>query len=245
MKFRLIIDGYRNAYENMAIDEALLFYGKPTIRFYKWRPSAISIGYFQSICEEVNLEECKKQGVDVVRRITGGGAVYHDEYGEITYSFVCPKNMLPEKILDSYKLICSSIAYGLHFLGLEAKHAGINDIVVNNKKISGSAQTRRHENVLQHGTVLLKVDVRKMFSLLKVGEEKISDKAIKNIEERVTSIEKEIGKVKEEEVIEAIKKGFEEGMGIEFHGEGLTKEEIKLAEKLREKYESKEWNFKR
>jgi len=223
MEFRLIIDAYRNAYENMAIDEALLYYGRPTLRFYKWKPSAISIGYFQSIEEEVNLELCKKHGIDVVRRITGGGAVYHDMKGEITYSFVCPQHMLPAKILDTYKLICGAIANGLEMLGMEARYAGINDIIVGNKKISGSAQTRRYGNILQHGTILIKVDTRKMFSLLRVSKEKISDKEIKSIEERVTSIEKEIGAVNKEEIIKAIVKGFENKMGLEFYEDKLRR----------------------
>lgn len=245
MQFRLIIDGYRDAFENMALDEAMLLNGIPTLRLYKWRPSAISIGYFQSIEEEVNLEECKKQGVDVVRRITGGGAVYHDENGEITYSFVCPENFLPKNILESYKIICSSLANALKILGLKAKHAGINDVIVNGRKISGSAQTRKKGNILQHGTLLLSVDVKKMFSLLKVGKEKISDKEIKAVEDRVTSVERELGKINEEEIINAMIKGFKKTMKIEFCEGKFDKKELKMAEKLRRKYESKEWNFKR
>ncbi len=244
MKFRFILHNYRNAYENMAIDEALLIKGEPTVRIYKWKPSAISIGYFQSIEEEVNLEKCNRYGIDVVRRITGGGAVYHDEKGEITYSFICPEKYMPN-ILKSYEVICSCLAKGLKYIGLNARHAGINDVIVNGKKISGSAQTRRYGNILQHGTILLKVDIEKMFSLLKVSKEKISDKEIKSIKERVTSIEREIGKVNEKEVVEAIKKGFEEEMKIEFYNGKLRKEEIEIAKKLRKKYESKEWNFKR
>jgi len=245
MEFRLINDGWRDAYENMAIDEAILIGGTPTLRFYKWRPSAISIGYFQSMEEEVNLKECEKQNIDVVRRITGGGAVYHDSNGEITYSFVCPQEMLPKKIMDIYSLICSSLALGLRYIGLDAEHRGINDIVVNGKKISGSAMTRKYGNVLQHGTLLLRVDVKKMFSLLKVGKEKISDKEIKNVEERVTSVEKEGGVLDEEEIKRALMVGFEEKMHLRFYEGEITQEEISEAKKLREKYESREWNFKR
>ncbi|KAA0015005.1 MAG: lipoate--protein ligase family protein [Thermoplasmata archaeon] len=245
MQWRLILHPANDAFSNMAIDEALLRKGIPTLRFYTWKPSAISIGYFQCIEDEVNLEECKRQRVDVVRRITGGGAVYHDENGEITYSIVCPQNMLPQNIMDSYSIICSSIAHGLKYVGIKAEHAGINDIIVNDKKISGSAQTRRYGNVLQHGTILLKVNVKKMFSLLKVSKEKISDKQIKRAEERVTSIENEIGEISKEEVINAIMRGFREKMKIKFFEGKMDEKEKELAEKLRVKYESKEWNFKR
>ncbi len=245
MDFRLIIDSNRNAFLNMAIDEAILTVGIPTLRLYKWKPSAISIGYFQSMEEEINTTACKREGVDVVRRITGGGAVYHDSEGEITYSFVSPAKFLPEKTLDIYKVICSSIAIGLNKIGLEASLSGINDIVVNGRKISGSAQTKREGKILQHGTILIRVNVEKMFSLLKVSKEKISDKEIKRVEDRVTSIEKEIGKISEEKIIDAVIDGFAENMKIDFYEDGLKKEEINLAKILEEKYASKEWNFKR
>lgn len=234
-----------DAFTNMAIDEMLLFQGTPTIRFYTWQPSAVSIGYFQSVNEEVNLLECERQGVDVVRRITGGGAVYHDHYGELTYSFICPHNMVPQNIMESYRLICSAIAEGLGTLGIAAQHAGINDIVVNGKKISGSAQTRRQGIVLQHGTILLRVNVEKMFSLLNVCAEKISDKQISSVKERVTSIEKEIKHFTRDEVRNAILKGFSCCLNLSFIDRKLDDLEMLQVEKLRNKYESKEWIFKR
>ena len=244
-KWRLLLHSANDAFTNMAIDEALLISGKPTIRFYKWKPSAISIGYFQGIEEEVNLNECKRLNVDVVRRITGGGAVFHDENGEITYSLVAPEEMLPKNILESCNKICSSLAKGLHHLGLNAKFSPLNDVVVNGKKISGSAQTRRYGNVLQHGTVLINVDVGKMFSLLKVSKKKIEDKNIENASKRVTWLRKEIGEVSEEKITESLKKGFEEGFGIELVEGEMEKGEIERVKTLREKYASREWNFKR
>ena len=243
VEMRLIKHDYNNAYMNMAIDEALLIEGKPTLRIYKWKPSAISIGYFQSMEEEININECKKNGIDFVRRITGGGAVYHDIYGEITYSIILPSELFPS-IMESYRTICSSIAKGLKKLGIEARHAGINDIIVNGRKISGSAQTRRYGKILQHGTILAKVNVKKMFSFRKVSKEKISDKGIKSIEERVTSIENEIGSIDENEIIDSLVEGFRESMKLEFF-RGDIKKENKIVEKLVGKYESKEWNFKR
>ena len=91
MRFRFIKDGYNTAAMNMAIDEAIMREtkktGMPTVRFYSWKPPAISIGYFQGLEQEVDLQKCKEFGVDFVRRITGGGAVFHDM--ELTYSFEC------------------------------------------------------------------------------------------------------------------------------------------------------------
>ncbi len=245
MRIRVIKDGYHDAYTNMAIDEAILNAAIPTIRFYRWKPSAVSIGYFQSIYEDVNVEECRRNGVDVVRRITGGGAVYHDKEGEITYSIVIPSSLYPD-IMESYHAICDAISKALKSVGLNAEHAGINDIVVNGKKISGSAQTRRNDMLLQHGTILLKVDIKKMFSMLNVSEKKIEDKEIKRIEDRVTSVEREFGKaIDGEEIVNEMIYSFSEMLDAETYEEWLTEDEINNAELLREKYESKEWNFKR
>jgi len=228
----------------MAIDEALMANKIPTLRIYKWKPSAISIGYFQSMYEEVNLDECRKNRVDVVRRITGGGAVYHDTNGEITYSVILPTKMFPN-IMRSYMAIGNCLISGLKMAGINASYSGINDIVVNGRKISGSAQTRRHGTILQHGTILLRVNVKKMFSLLRVSDKKLTDKEIKRVEERVTSIEKEIGRVNDEEIINSLIEGFKNGLNAEIEEGELSNDEAKIAQNLVKKYESKEWNFKR
>jgi len=246
-----------NAARQMAIDEAILtariegFVKRNTLRFYTWKPPAISLGYFQSVEQEVNLEAIKKFGIDLVRRITGGGAVFHDK--ELTYSLIVSEKcgIIPKNIQKSYEVICGAIVNALkNEFGLNAEFKPINDILVNNKKISGSAQTRRDGVILQHGTILLDVDVKKMFSLLKVSNEKIKDKLIKSVEERVTSLRREINKeVKIEEVREALIKGFENKLHVSFSnlkGENLTPKEEELAKKFyEEKYSRKEWNFKR
>ena len=153
-----IIDYTENdAFMNMAIDEAVseaVGSGEslPTIRFYGWKPSAVSIGYFQSLDKEVDIASCERAGVDIVRRRTGGGAVYHDMVGEITYSVIAPEALFPKDILASYREICGWIIDSLAILGIKAEFKPINDIVVGNKKISGNAQTRRGGVLLQHGT---------------------------------------------------------------------------------------------
>lgn len=248
MQWRLIELETMDAFTAMGIDEAILEnvaknISKPTIRFWRWNPSAVSIGYFQSIEDEVNLEKCSELGIDVVRRITGGGAVYHDYDGEITYSLIAPENLLHKGIHESYGIICGWLIDGLAQLGLKCEFKPINDIVLNGKKISGNAQTRRKGVVLQHGTILYDLDVKKMFSLLKVTKEKISDKLIQAVEERVTCIKKH-GNFKQEEVYEALKKGLTKNKN--FVSGKLSKEEISRAEDLAEnKYKTNEWNFKR
>ena len=134
------LDQY-DAYMNMADRRSHLQVDVPgkspnTIRFYRWKPSAVSIGYFQILDQEVNLEECKKLGVDVIRRMTGGGAVYHAYDGEITYSIIVNEDhpRIPKDIVKSYELICGSIVNGLESLGIEAEFRPVNDIDVKGRR---------------------------------------------------------------------------------------------------------------
>jgi lipoate-protein ligase A len=246
-QWRLIVDSARDAFSNMAIDKAILFAGKqPTVRFYSWQPAAVSIGCFQSLLLEVDTLKCREQNIDVVRRITGGGAVFHDK--ELTYSIVLrEKNkFLPGNLLVSYEKICSAVIAGLSVLGLRAEYAPLNDILVNGKKVSGCAQTRRNKGVLQHGTMIMGVDVEKMFSLLRVPDEKIRGKMIASAKERVTSIEKELGRIVSfAEAAAALKKGFEQTFGMELVAGNLTEKELLLATEFRKEFASNEWNYSR
>ena len=251
-KWRLLKTEDNSAFANMAIDRAVMVENSkdkvpPTVRFYTWKPPAISIGYFQSLNEEVDLEVCKKLGIEYVRRITGGGAVFHDK--ELTYSIVISEShrLVPKNILESYRRICGAIIRGLKHLWIESKYAPINDIIVNNKKISGSAQTRKSKTVLQHGTVLIDVDVDKMFKILKVPNEKIKDKLIADVKQRVTSIKHISGNnASFNDVADSMKIGFEEEFGVELVNGDLTSKEINLTKKFeKECFSTNEWNYRR
>ncbi len=244
MRWRVIGFSNNDAFTNMAIDEAVSESvragGPPTIRFYGWSPSAVSIGYFQGIEREVDLERCSELGVDIVRRRTGGGAVYHDTDGEITYSVIGKEELFPKDILSSYRQICGRITSSLAILGISSQFKPINDIIAGGKKISGNAQTRRQGVLLQHGTILYSVDVERMFSLLKVPDEKIRDKMIATVKERVTSVSQQKD-ITRGEAYSALLKGFTEGLDFE-EGE-LTQDERKRAEELvKERYGTREWN---
>ncbi|HMD89085.1 MAG TPA: biotin/lipoate A/B protein ligase family protein [Anaerolineaceae bacterium] len=244
MKFRMIRFQKFSAFMNMAIDEAIMESIRsgtslPTIRFYGWSPSAISIGFFQGLLNEVNLDACQQAGVDVVRRLTGGGAVYHDSDGEVTYSILGPVEIFPQKILDSYRVICSDILFALQLLGIQANFEPINDLTVDGKKISGNAQTRRSGVLLQHGTILYKVDVETMFSLLNVSKEKISDKLISSVKKRVTSVDS-YSSAPIQDFFEAMEKGFSRDREI-IYAE-YTAEELSRARQLAEqKYSTNNW----
>jgi len=246
-EWRLLPLRIDDAFTSMAIDEALLKLNAEgrspnTIRFWRWLPSTISIGCFQSLEREVDLGAARRHGVDVVRRITGGGAVFHDHSGELTYSVVCKQGDVSDDIIESYRSICGGLVRGLERLGLQAEFKPVNDVQVNGKKISGSAQTRRWGSVLQHGTILISPDVRLMFELLKVSPEKISDKFIASVYERVTTVERELGrKPTFDEVRAAMVDGFADALDADFVEGELAQEELGLAEQIKLKYASKEW----
>ncbi|HIE14755.1 TPA: lipoate--protein ligase family protein [Candidatus Bathyarchaeota archaeon] len=253
-RWRLVDTGLNDAYYNMALDEAISIARSRnlvpnTVRFYRWEPSAVSIGYFQSLEDEVDLVACKQRGVDYVRRVTGGGAVYHDRNGELTYALIINEDhrLISKDIPRTYEVLCSGLVEGLRLLGIPAEFKPINDIVVKGKKISGNAQTRRLNVVHQHGTILRDVNPTVMFTLLKVPSEKIRDKLIKSVEERVTSINKFLNReVSFEELKSAIKKGFEKVFEVELEPRSITSFEHELALKLKaEKYSTHQWNFRR
>jgi lipoate-protein ligase A len=124
--WRLLRIETRDAFMNMAVDEAVLkarIAGivPNTLRFYRWKPSAVSIGRFQKVSDEVHVENCRKHGVDIVRRITGGGAVYHDHEGEITYSVVVNERDLGSKdVIYAYNIICRGLIEAAKNLGVNA-----------------------------------------------------------------------------------------------------------------------------
>ena len=246
--------GFHDAFYNMALDEAIAVARSRnlvpnTLRFFRWEPSAVSIGYFQGMDEEVDTAACDEKGVDYIRRRTGGGAVYHDRDGELTYSMFINQNhrLVSTDFQESYETLCSGLVSGLWLLGVQAEFKPINDIVVGGRKVSGNAQTRGMNVVHQHGTILVKVDPSLMFAVLKVPNEKIRDKMIKSVEERVTSLHTILGRdVDFDKLKRALMEGFEASFEIRLVQGTLTEFEEQKAEELRtEKYSRREWNFRR
>jgi lipoate-protein ligase A len=253
-RWRLLDTGLNDAFYNMALDEAIAIARSRnlvpnTLRFFRWNPSAVSIGYFQSMEDEIEISACKLEGIDYVRRRTGGGAVYHDKDGELTYSLIIDENnrLISGDIQKTYETLCSGLVLGLQLLGIPAEFKPINDIIVIGKKISGNAQTRGTHVVHQHGTILREVDPKLMFRVLRVPNEKIRDKIIKSVEERVTSINKFLKrKVTFQELKQALINGFSNSFKIELAPGETVEFEKQLAKKLRrKKYATKKWNLRR
>jgi len=245
-----------DAFTNMAIDEAILtarIAGKVpnTLRFYRWNPSAVSIGRFQDLFNEVHVENCRKHGVDIVRRISGGGAVYHDYDGEITYSaVVAGKDLGYTDIISAYKTICTGLIEAAKILGTTAEFNPLDqkqcpNITIRGKKISGSAQSYKRGTLLQHGTFLVDINHEKMFTFLKVPWTETLLDVLEVSKRKLTSAKQELeSQVSIEEVYQALVRGFEEALKIQLTEEELTSYERKLAEKLREtKFATGDWNF--
>lgn len=267
MTWRFLDFQQYNAFENMAIDEAILretIKNKkhPTIRFYGWQPAAVSIGYFQDIEKEVNVKKCRAAGVDIVRRLSGGKAVFHSS--EVTYSVIaCNKEKLfPPDILGTYKIISNCITHGLAGLGIEAilAEAGRtlhdtdfkaccfsvpsrNELLVSGRKICGSAQMRASGGFLQHGSILVDFDPAETASFLLPV---LPDAQLQKLKESVAAINEEVDHpVDEKEVCASLKKGFTAVLGREIIEETLTSAEEKLANNLVQKYTDLRWNIDR
>ena len=256
--WRLLKPRTSDAYTNMAIDEAIMKARiqnrvPNTLRFYMWRPSAVSIGRFQTLADEVHVENCRKYDVDIVRRITGGGAVYHDSEGEITYSITAKTGDLGCKDLDmlcAYQKICRGLNEAVKILGAKADYHPPDpkrcpNLTISGKKISGNAQSSKKGILLQHGTFLLDIDHEKMFTFLRVPWAKTLDDVLAVSKRKLTSARQELDSdFSTEEAYHALVEGFEKALNVQFVAGKLTEYEQKLAEKIKkERFVTEDWSF--
>jgi lipoate-protein ligase A len=251
----------------MAVDEAIMEAVRngtspATLRFFRWQPACLSIGYAQSLRKEVELAECRRRGIDVVRRPTGGRAVLHDD--EVTYSLICQESdpLVSGGIVESYRKISAGILSGLQSLGAEAaatppralagqsKTAACFDspshyeITISGRKVVGSAQMRRASILLQHGSILLGINPLELFSLLRVPSESIRNQLAADLAKQVIGLREAIGgDIHYDKVAAAIQAGFQEAFQSPFLLGSLTVAEIKEASRLRvDKYSTSAWN---
>ncbi|MCW4028883.1 MAG: lipoate--protein ligase family protein [Candidatus Bathyarchaeota archaeon] len=236
---------------NMAIDEAILNARiadevPNTLRFYRWQPSAVSVGRNQNPAEWVYLERAAQLGVDVVRRISGGGTVYHDYEGEVTYSVIAKTADLGSDIPAVYVKIYGAITDALRLLGVPADFSSGDakncpNLTVAGKKISGSSQIVSRGVVLQHGTVLVNVDLPRMFELLQLRGASCMQ-AADIAKQKITSIQTELGhKISPNTVANALAQGFKATLKIQLQEGELTASEKETAERLyKEKYSTQE-----
>lgn len=264
-RWRLIPYHKFSAFENMAIDEAIfrgnqLGQSPPTLRFYGWDPPALSVGYFQDVDQEVDVGYCRKNRVDIVRRPTGGKAVFHDR--ELTYSFISSEKQGPftPGVLGTYLAISRCILKGIAGLGIAAEVAQdspsverVNtahcfsfpsryEILIAGKKVCGSAQTRANGAFLQHGSLLLHFDAAKALCAIRDRRGRVTEDTLR---EAVTYLGAYLpeGQTDPEYLSGVLKAGFEDILRVEFVEGRLTPEEEALRDKLlTDKYLSGQWN---
>ncbi|HWP49907.1 MAG TPA: biotin/lipoate A/B protein ligase family protein [Candidatus Limnocylindrales bacterium] len=266
--WRLILDsGDIDGYLHMAIDEAILWscqegQAPPTLRFYTWDHPTLSVGYSQKVSKEFDITTCQKLKYPVVRRITGGRAVLHDQ--EVTYSVVISQvdPLFSRGVLQAYRNLATGLLRGCRILGINAQmtpkprekplqshrspvcfsSASWYEILVEGKKLIGSAQKRFQNALLQQGSILMGFNPQRWVDILRVKSTTLLEQLVCH----TTSIKDHIPEgVSRERVISAMIRGFEQVHGITFQETGLTVLEWERAHYLyRTKYSQDTWNYR-
>jgi len=259
---------------NMAMDEALLDWHSeglipPVIRFYGWNPATLSVGYFQRVEKEIDMEQVLALGLGFVRRPTGGRGVLHEH--ELTYSVIVSEDYpeMPETVTEAYRVISGGLLQGFKNLGLDAyfsvpdtdeKRADLKkpksavcfdapswyEMVVEGKKVAGSAQTRQKGVILQHGAILLDLDIEKLLSVFKYRKPEIKEAMREKIPEKavaINSLREQPASI--EDCIEAFKTGFQDALDIRLKPYILNDEQLGYIKSIEEKkYGNDDWNFR-
>ncbi|MBH0097565.1 lipoate--protein ligase family protein [Salinibacterium sp. NSLL150] len=214
---------------------------QPTLRIWEWNKPAVVIGSFQSLRNEVDLENAKKFGFEVVRRISGGGAMFMEAGTVITYSIYAPVELVQGMTFaDSYAFLDEWVIIALKSLGIDASYQPLNDIASPTGKIGGAAQKRLGAGaVLHHVTMSYDIDGEKMVQVLRIGREKMSDKGTKSAAKRVDPLRSQTG-MERADIIDAMVATFRGLHGLT--ESELTSDEIARAEELvTEKFGTEEW----
>jgi lipoate-protein ligase A len=214
---------------------------KPTLRIWEWNSPAVVIGSFQSVKNEVDAENAATYGFDVVRRISGGGAMFMEAGSVITYSLYVPAELVSGmSFADSYAFLDEWVIVALKSLGIEATYVPLNDITSPTGKIGGAAQKRLGNGaVLHHVTMSYDMDGDKMVQVLRIGREKMSDKGTKSAAKRVDPLRSQTG-LSRDDIIARMEQTFATLYGTT--QSEITPEELARAEQLvAEKFSTPEW----
>src|SRR5262249_3293655 len=218
-----------------ALDETLLTEvaaGRrpPTLRFWAWAEPAVIIGRFQSFRNEIDEVGAKELGVTVVRRMSGGGAMFVPPDLTISYSLYLPENLVAGiSIRDSYPLCDRWVVETLHDLGVNAWYAPLNDIASPAGKIGGAAQARKPGVILHHTTIAYEMNPTEMLRVLRIGREKLSDKGIASANKRVSPLRRQTD-LPRESIVERLIEGFQSRFGLDVTA--LKAEELTAARRL-------------
>ncbi len=233
--FKLILTNSTSPYFNLATEEFLLKNSSGSFLLFWVNEPSVIIGSYQNALMEVNLEYTTANNIKVVRRLTGGGAVYHDT-SNLCYSIICPHSLSE----NAYAEFTKPIIEFLNSLGVKAEFSGRNDITVNGKKISGNAQVIYKNRILHHGTLLFKTDLTALDNALKLNKLKTQSKGVKSNRARVCNISEFLPSISFSEFLSLITQKFSSVYEVAT----LTNEQIKQINELAEnKYATYEWNI--
>ena len=258
--WRLLVTEPTDGATNMAIDEAVWLGRRagatpPTIRFFAWAPPTVSLGYGQPLDAHVDVAACRRLGVGLVRRLTGGSAIYHDgPERELTYSVVAAADDIgggARDLLYSYQWIGRVLAAGLRALGAPVEMVGAArgdeptpafcfartgscEIELGGRKLVGSAQRRYGRTFVQHGSILLGVDAERLAAIFPTTDDPLAT---------LTTLEQALGhRPKFDDVAGALAAAFEREHGLDVRPDGLDADEAAAVERLvRDKYASEAW----
>jgi lipoate-protein ligase A len=231
---------------NVALDEVLAEevgagLRNPTLRFWDWDERSVVIGSFQSVRNELDPAGVQKHGVNVVRRITGGGAMFMEAGNCITYSLYVPQTLVDGlSFEDSYKFLDTWVMAALESMGIEAFYVPLNDIATEKGKIGGAAQKRFGKGgLLHHVTMSYDIDADKMVEVLRIGKEKLSDKGTRSAKKRVDPLRRQSG-MSRAEIVERMSQTFADR--YDTRPAVLTEEELAEARRRVEtKFGTEEW----
>lgn len=246
--WRLLDTGALPAAHNIALEKVILAarsegWVPDTLHFLVFSPPAALVGYHQAVELEVEEDYCRSNGIEINRRISGGGAIYMDG-GVLGWEVFALKASpgMPSRLEEVYRLLCEGAVAGLSRLGVRARYRPLNDIEVDGRKISGTGGTEIGAAILFHGTVLVDFDVEKMIRCLKLPVKKLEDKQVQSFKERVVSLREVLGYVPPlAEVKKAMAEGFAEVLGVEFVPGELSEREREMLERELPYFQSEEW----
>jgi lipoate-protein ligase A len=247
--FRVLDSAPRTAAEHMALDKVIIEahsrgFIPNTLRFLQFKPCAL-VGLHQNTFLEVNVPYCRENGIDINRRITGGGSLYWGQL-ELGWELYAGKNTpgIPRQVEGMYRLLCEAMAAGLRTMGLEAAYRPVNDIEIRGRKIAGTGGTELAGSFVFQCSLLVDFDIDEMLRVLRFPLEKLSDKAVTSMRERVTSLTGQLGYVPPDTVIkQAVLTGLRQTLAYEFVPGELTARETALLAAYLPQFESPEWIY--